>query len=300
MSVEVGLRRQPRRPRRSSATDRTLNVNQPTLAGFPNVLAGSAQAVLREVRLDAGHRRLLQLRRRTATTRCRRSSRSASRTATRSSRSTRCSASGSTAATSSSTCPISKYGPADWDRVHSFSTLTTVYELPFWHGESLARRLAVQSEHDHPERPAVQRQLPRRGRGPRYRPEPSEPDRRSRTVRGTRDKWFNAAPIGDPNSAFSRPAVGTFGEPAAQLALRARPTGALDVSLFKTFRVVERSAARGPLRVGELLQPRESGQPRLEIGVPGNHNANAGRITSTAYGGTDPQRNFQFALKYRF
>jgi hypothetical protein len=42
------------------------------------------------------------------------------------------------------------------------------------------------------------------------------------------------------------------------------------------------------------------GNPDSTIGVPGNLNANAGRITSTAYGNTDPQRNFQFALKYRF
>ena len=37
------------------------------------------------------------------------------------------------------------------------------------------------------------------------------------------------------------------------------------------------------------------GNPDAEIGVPGNQNPNAGRITSTAYGGNDLQRNFQFA-----
>ena len=42
------------------------------------------------------------------------------------------------------------------------------------------------------------------------------------------------------------------------------------------------------------------GNPDSEIGVPGNNNPNAGRITSTAYFGSDPQRNFQFALKYSF
>jgi hypothetical protein len=34
--------------------------------------------------------------------------------------------------------------------------------------------------------------------------------------------------------------------------------------------------------------------------VPGNPNSNAGRITSTANGGTDPMRNFQFAFKITF
>jgi hypothetical protein len=34
--------------------------------------------------------------------------------------------------------------------------------------------------------------------------------------------------------------------------------------------------------------------------VPGNSNPNAGRINSTAFGGNDLQRNFQFAGKVRF
>ena len=55
--------------------------------------------------------------------------------------------------------PDLEYGPADWDRVHSFSIATT-YELPFMKHETGPRRLAVQPEHDHPERPAVQRHLP--------------------------------------------------------------------------------------------------------------------------------------------
>ncbi|HYT69111.1 MAG TPA: hypothetical protein VEL51_21995 [Vicinamibacterales bacterium] len=42
------------------------------------------------------------------------------------------------------------------------------------------------------------------------------------------------------------------------------------------------------------------GNPNSEIGVPGNDNPNARRITSTAYFGADPQRNFQFAVKFSF
>ena len=42
------------------------------------------------------------------------------------------------------------------------------------------------------------------------------------------------------------------------------------------------------------------GNPDSEVGVPGNPNPNAGRINSTAYGGNDLQRNFQFGLKVRF
>ena len=39
------------------------------------------------------------------------------------------------------------------------------------------------------------------------------------------------------------------------------------------------------------------GNPNSEIGVPGNDNPDAGRITSTA--GT-PQRNFQFGFRFIF
>jgi hypothetical protein len=42
------------------------------------------------------------------------------------------------------------------------------------------------------------------------------------------------------------------------------------------------------------------GNPNIEISVPGSVNTDAGRITSTAYGNADPQRNFQFAAKIRF
>ena len=42
------------------------------------------------------------------------------------------------------------------------------------------------------------------------------------------------------------------------------------------------------------------GNPDAEIGSPGSDRANAGRINSTAYSNADPQRNFQFAVKFQF
>jgi hypothetical protein len=42
------------------------------------------------------------------------------------------------------------------------------------------------------------------------------------------------------------------------------------------------------------------GNPDAEVGVPGNDNANAGRITSTVFGNLDPQRNVQFGFKFSF
>ena len=106
------------------------NPNQPTLAGFPACPARSAASVLLAVRMEPGPRRLLQLRERTATTRCRRSSRKRFP--------------GGYSVFAQYTfqherqhgddqffiVPDLEYGPADWDRVHSFSIATT-YELPW-------------------------------------------------------------------------------------------------------------------------------------------------------------------------
>ena len=74
----------------------------------------------------------------------------------------------------------------------------------------------------------------------------------------------------------------------------------LDASLFKKFRVANDQELEVRIESVNFLNHVNLGNPDSEIGVPGNINANAGRITSTAYGSTDPQRNFQFAVKYRF
>jgi hypothetical protein len=54
------------------------------------------------------------------------------------------------------------------------------------------------------------------------------------------------------------------------------------------------------IEVVNLFNHVNLGQPDSTIGVPGADNANAGRITSSAYNSTDPQRNFQWALKFTF
>ena len=80
-------------------------------------------------------------------------------------------------------------GPADWDRTHNF-VFSIVAELPIGRGRDLSlrrlagdepprRRLAVQHQHVHPERAAVQRQLPQLRRGPRHGPESAGSHRRS-------------------------------------------------------------------------------------------------------------------------
>ena len=74
----------------------------------------------------------------------------------------------------------------------------------------------------------------------------------------------------------------------------------VDASIFKRFHIGPSQELEVRAESVNLFNHVNLGNPDGEIGVPGNNNANAGRITSTAFGGTDPQRNFQFALKFIF
>ena len=113
-------------------------------------------------------------------------------------------------------------------------------------------------------------------------PNRPEPDRRSERSPDAR-QWFNAAPIGAPGSAFARPAVGTFGN-LPRNDLRGPGYWRLDASLFKKFGWPTISSSSCAIESVNFLNHVNLGHPDSEIGVPGNNNANAGRITSTAYG----------------
>jgi hypothetical protein len=192
--------------------------------------------------------------------------------------------------------PDLEYGPADWDRVHNFSVSTT-YELP-WGGHGLLGGWQINQN------TIIQSGLPfnvtyrdhsaDRDTGPN-RPnltgDPSGP--------GTRSQWFNAAPIGSQGSAFSRPAVGTFGN-LPRNDLRGPAYWRTDASLFKRFHFASGQDLELRAEAVNFFNHVNLGNPESEIGVPGNNNPNAGKITSTAYFGADPQRNFQFAVKFAF
>jgi hypothetical protein len=193
--------------------------------------------------------------------------------------------------------PDLEYGPPDWDRKQNFS-ISTLYELPFARGNRFLGGWQVNQN------TIIQGGLPfnvtyrdgsvERDTGP-GRPnligDPSGPQ--------TRDQWFNAVAIGSSGSAFARPAVGTFGD-LPRNALRGPGYWRTDASLFKRFRFLEDKQVEFRAEAVNIFNHVNLGNPDSEIGVPGNNNANAGRITSTAYFGADPQRNFQFALKIIF
>ena len=149
-----------------------------------------------------------------------------------------------------------------------------------------------------PERPAVQRQLRRRRRDRDTGPNRPNVIGDIKIRRAGRDQWFNATPIGSPNSAFARPAVGTFGN-MERNALRGPGYWRTDASIFKHFRLGGNRDSRSALEAVNLFNNVNLGNPDSGSACPATR-TNAGRINSTAFGNADPQRNFQFGLKFSF
>ena len=201
-------------------------------------------------------------------------------------------------------------GPADFDRTHNF-TSAILYELPLgkgkkygsdWNGltEGLLGGWQVNTNlfvlsgtaFDVHYRNAGEDRDTGTG-GLNDRPDLiGDPDGPK-----TRTEWFNAAPIGSAGSAFGRPAKGTFGN-LGRNALRGPGFWQLDMSLFKNFALSTDRRLEIRLESVNLLNHVNLGNPDSTIGVPGNDNPNAGRITSTA-GNYNP-RNFQFGFRFIF
>ena len=200
------------------------------------------------------------------------------------------------------------YGPPDWDRTHSF-VFSLVAELPFGQGRRYLGDAAGAAQWflggwQFNTNTTIQSGLPfnvtYRDAGADRDTGPNRPDLIGDTEGPkTREQWFNTTPIGSPGSAFGRPARGTFGN-LPRNHLRGPGYWRSDASLFKHFPLGDARDIELRLEVVNLFNHVNLGNPNGEIGVPGNLNADAGRINSTAYGNADPQRNFQFAAKFRF
>jgi len=200
-------------------------------------------------------------------------------------------------------------GPADWDRTHSF-VLSLVAELPVGRGKRFLSSISPVTEAiiggwQVNTNTFVLSGLPfsvnykgadaDRDTGGNNRPNlTGDPD-----GPGTREQYFNAAPIGAAGSAFSRPAPGTFGN-LKRNSLRGPGYWRTDASIFKHFRATGSRSIELRAEAVNLFNTVNLGNPNSEIGVPGNNNADAGRINSTAYFNNDLQRNFQFAVRFTF
>ena len=104
---------------------------------------------------------------------------------------------------------------------------------------------------------------------------------------------------GVAGSAFGDPAVGTFGT-LERNALRGPYYRRTDASIFKHFRLGGTRDLEIRIEAVNLFNVVNLGNPDSEVGTVNSPRPNAGRISSTAYFGADPQRNLQFAVKFRF
>jgi len=199
-------------------------------------------------------------------------------------------------------------GPADWDRRHNL-VLSLVAELPIGRGRtylsdiSPAMNIVVGGWQVNtntfilsglPFNVTYRNAGADRDTGPNRADLVGDPDGPK-----TRDQWFNTTPIGESGSAFARPAAGTFGN-LPRNSLRGPGYWRVDASLFKHFDFADNRTIEVRIEAVNLFNHVNLGNPDSEIGVPGSPNPNAGRINSTAFGGNDLQRNFQFGLKVRF
>jgi len=73
-----------------------------------------------------------------------------------------------------------------------------------------------------------------------------------------------------------------------------------DAGLFKHIKIGGSRDLEIRIEAVNIFNVVNLGQPDATVGVPGNPNNHAGVIDSTAYGNSDPQRNFQFGAKFTF
>ena len=199
--------------------------------------------------------------------------------------------------------------PSNFDRIHNF-TLAAVAELPFGRGKPFLSDVSQltnafvggwQFNTNVTIQSGLALDVTYRGAGADRDVGPNRPNVIGDITEGGGDRnhWFNTTPIGSPGSAFERPAVGTFGN-MERGGLRGPGYWRVDASLFK--RIPLRNDMELELRAEavNVLNHVNLGDPDTEIGVPGNDNPNAGKITSTAFFNLDPQRAWQFGVRLKF
>jgi hypothetical protein len=193
-------------------------------------------------------------------------------------------------------------GPQDFDRTHNF-VLTNVIELPFGRGKRYFRDTSKGLNYlvggwQFNSTTTIQSGLPfnvnyNRSGSTEGDTGPGRPDLVGEiNYPGTRDRWY------DP-TVFGRPAPGTFGN-LPRNKLRGPGYWRTDASLFKKFIFSETRELEFRIESVNVFNHVNLGQPADFIGDPANPDSNAGVISSTAFFGADPQRNFQFALKFKF
>lgn len=197
-------------------------------------------------------------------------------------------------------------GPADWDRKHNF-VFSQLWELPIGKGKRLLGDISRPADWlvggwQFNSNTTIQSGLPYNlgyDAGANIDTGPNRPN-----VNGDAGDSLSGTRYSYDTSAFSNPGVGKFGN-LKRNALRGPNYWRTDASLFKKFKFSETKELEFRIESVNFFNHVNLGNPDSFIGsfnAAGNlnQNSNLGVINSTAYGGSDPQRNFQFALKFKF
>jgi Carboxypeptidase regulatory-like domain/TonB dependent receptor-like, beta-barrel len=204
--------------------------------------------------------------------------------------------------------PNLNQGLTGWDRTHTFN-LILVYELPFgkekkwgsdWTPITDIFLGGWQFNASQTFQSGIPFDVSYAGAGGDRDVGPNRPNISGEiTINGGRDEYFDGTAIGDSGSPYTRPAIGTFGN-MERNSLRGPGYRRTDASMFKRFAVGGTRALEFRVEAVNLFNNVNLGNPDTEIGSPGSPRPNAGRINSTAYFNADLQRNFQFAVKFQF
>jgi hypothetical protein len=207
--------------------------------------------------------------------------------------------------------PSLNRGPAGWQRNHNF-VFSQVYELPIGKGKKLLGNLSRLGDlliggWQFNSNTSIQSGLPfdncfnTTGISDTG---PCRPNVNGEVKTGTTRKSDGTILYFNDLSVFSVPSVGTFGNQKRN-SLRGPGYWRTDASLFKKFRFTERVEGEFRIESVNFFNHVNLNNPDGNIGrfdsagrlVP---SGGAGVINATAYGGADPQRNFQIAFKLKF
>ena len=197
-------------------------------------------------------------------------------------------------------------GPADWDRRHNI-VVSQVWELPFGKGKKFMGGMSrpvdfIVGGWQFNSNTTIQSGLPYSfgyDAGANIETGPGRPN-----LSGDVNAELSNNRYTYNTAAFSNPGAGTFGnEPRNDQ--RGPWYWRTDASLFKKFRFTESKELEFRIETVNLFNHVNLANPDSFIGrfdAAGNLvvNPNLGVISSTAYNGTDLQRNFQFALRFKF
>jgi outer membrane receptor protein involved in Fe transport len=196
------------------------------------------------------------------------------------------------------------YGPEDFIRTHSF-VVSEIFELPFGRGKPFASNVSKgmnylvggwQINSDTYIQSGVPFNVTFNNAGisdtGMARPNANGTPK----IIGNQNQWFDT-------TQFSKPAVGTYGN-LPRNALTGPGYWRTDASLFKNFNFTENTRLQFRIEVVNLFNHVNLDLPpggnEVNIGDPASPNANAAKITATAYGGSDLMRNVQLALRFQF